>query len=218
MFNYFIDVNHISGAGATVDISDPIPGGMQVLFISHASCRLFGTTVQCINIPIAAGGSLSIRIQVRSPSTAGTITNSATVSWPGGSRSDSETTNVSPLQDPGSSAEPLLVESFLDIEPYDGKTIGRVVFNDSQSFDSTNAGPIAHRVRASAGENWIEATLLQSPQERGFWRFEFAGTRRFVAGSIEVDSGQVYSQDSRSIVFAVTRNSLIRFRFRVQDP
>jgi hypothetical protein len=117
--------------------------------------------------------------------------------------------------DPG--GERIAVKTFLDIEPYDGRARGRVVFNGSEALEVSNQSPVVHHMAANDGENRVEGTVLALPDRgRGFWRFDFSAAGRFDPGSLRVESGQVYAMDDRSISFSVAEGSLVRFRYGVR--
>ena len=187
-------------------MEDSLPGSVSVTFINNANCRDFGGgDVRCFSLSIPAGQTINIVIRVV-PRSTGTITNRAAITVGPNFPSTSVNTNVVSALQAGDSPEPVAVKTFLDLEPYDGRSRGRIVFNDSEASEITNSGPVVHRVSAREGENRVEAQLLASgTRSRGFWRFDFGGSRRFVPGSLQVDSGQVYAQDERSITFSSGR-------------
>jgi hypothetical protein len=199
-------------------MEDSLPGSFGVTFINNANCRDFGGgDVRCFSLSIPAGQNIDIVIR-GVPRSTGTITNRAAITAGPNLPSTSVNTNVVPALQAGESPEPVAVKTFLDIEPYNGRSRGRIVFNDSESSEVTNSSPVVHHVAARAGENRVEAQLLASgTRSQGFWRFDFGGSRAFVPGSLRVDAGQVYAQDERSITFAVGDGSLVRFRYRLAD-
>jgi len=84
-FSYGVTVQN-SGAGAAtlVQLSDPLPAGLQVgaVTASQGSCSTASNTVSCALGTIAAGGSATVTITV-TPQVTGTLTNTATASSPG---------------------------------------------------------------------------------------------------------------------------------------
>lgn len=217
---YTVSIRNVGSANATgVTMEDSLPGSVSVTFINNANCRDFGGgDVRCFSLSIPAGQTINIVIRVV-PQSIGTITNRAAITVGPNFPSTSVNTNVVTSQQAGETPEPIVVKTFLDIEPYNGRSRGRIVFNDSESSEVTNSSPVVHHIAARAGQNRVEAQLLASgATSRGFWRFDFGASPRFVPGSLRVDSGQVYAQDDRSITFAIGDGSSVRFRYDVANP
>ncbi len=220
-FTYTVRISNVGTATATaVEVLDKLPADFERL-TGPSGCTGSPATneVRCFNLKIDPGNSATLSIQVRSPSS-GTLVNTATAWWGNprqGPVSGSTSTKVS-LRTDETTAERIAVKTFLDIEPYDGRSRGRIVSNDSEAFEVTNAGPVVHHFAVVAGENRVEATLLGgASRSRGVWRFDFSGAPRFVPGSIRVDSGQVYGQGARFVAFTVEEGSSLRFRYQVSD-
>lgn len=220
-FNYFISISNTGGSTATgVSVSDPLPPGLQLQFISNASCRNFSGTIMCFNLTVPVGGIPDIRIQVVAPRPAGniTLTNTATLTFGATNLSATERTTVlSTLRSPDGAGERIAVKTVLDVDPYDGRSHGQVVFNEGAAVQVDNTGPVVQHVGVVPGENRVEATRVGGKGRSGFWRFDFGASRQFVPGSLQVDSGQVYALDQASIVFATNGEGVVRFRFRVQQ-
>ncbi len=219
-FTYTVRVTNVGTATANfVEILDQLPA----TFLSLnpvAGCGLTGVNeIHCFNITIGAGKSVTLSIGVKSPSSSGTLSNTAQAWWGNplqGPVSATARTAIN-LRADDTSGERIAVRTFLDVEPYDGRVHGRLVLNDSEAVDVSNSGTVEQMFRAVAGENRVEASLVGGTAGRGFWRFNFSGARGFVPGSILVDSGAVYSLDANSIAFTVSGNGPLRFRFRVSD-
>ena len=98
-------------------------------------------------------------------------------------------------------------------------TSAQIAVNVAETLATAAPAPQRHRARGRAGENVVEARLLSEAGEPGRWRFDFRGAGRFVPGSLRVDSGEVLTLDSESVVFRVTGKPgpPIRFRFRVEE-
>jgi hypothetical protein len=98
-------------------------------------------------------------------------------------------------------------------------TSAQVSLNDSVSIGAIAPSPQQHRLRAVSGENVVTARLLAEASGEGRWRFDFSGAANFVAGSLQVDSGDVLTLDGHSVAFRLTGKSAIpiRFRFRLEE-
>ncbi len=223
-FNYSIQITNVGSAKASsVQVEDVLPATFSSMSPvgPPGGCQPFGNTVQCFNLEIDVGKSLTIRIQVISPSSPATLRNTARAWWgnprQGPAVSNTVTTGV-PLRTDDATGERVAVKTFLDVEPYNGRTRGRILSNDSEAFEVTNTGPVVHNFAANAGENRVEASFLAGgSRSRGIWRFDFGGAARFVPGSIRVDSGLIYGQGERFVAFTVEEGSSLRFRYRVSD-
>jgi hypothetical protein len=76
---------------------------------------------------------------------------------------------------------------------------GQVVLNGSEAqFPAAGRAPLS--VRPRAGDNRVEAQLVQAQGRAGLWRFELAGDRA-VAGSLRVIAGQVALVTGDVVVF-----------------
>jgi hypothetical protein len=97
-------------------------------------------------------------------------------------------------------------------------TSGQIALNEAQTVSTVAPAPQRHRARGRSGENVVEARLLSEAAEPGQWRFDFRGSSKFVPGSLRVDSGEVLTLDTESVVFRVTGKPgpPIRFRFRIE--
>jgi PKD repeat protein len=98
-------------------------------------------------------------------------------------------------------------------------TSAMVSLNDSVSVGAIAPSPQQHRLRAHSGENVVAARVLSDAGGEGRWRFDFSGAPNFVAGSLEVDSGEVLTLDGHRVVFRLTgrQGPPIRFRFRLEE-
>jgi len=109
--------------------------------------------------------------------------------------------------------------SFLSQLELEAGTSAQIALNEAETVATVAPSPQRHRARARSGENVIEGRLLSEAGEPGQWRFDFRGTSTFVPGSLRVDSGEVLTVDSQSVVFRVTGKPgpPIRFRFRLEE-
>jgi len=98
--------------------------------------------------------------------------------------------------------------------PRDGATVGNLFLNGKAVATKNNASPFRYTIAGQAGKNAIEAHLLTSKEGDVLWRFDFTTAAGFVQRSFIVESGQVVSQDGRTIVFRLDGlGQEIRFRF-----
>lgn len=95
---------------------------------------------------------------------------------------------------------------------------GQVILNQSRVDLTDDSTPFRHDLRGRAGKNTVEAVIVSGNDREIFWRFDFSASERFVAGSIQVDGGQVLSRDGRSVVFRMTgaRGERVRWSFRLR--
>jgi uncharacterized repeat protein (TIGR01451 family) len=218
VFNYYLDITNVGSLGAAnAVVTDTLPAGVQYLGGDPRCVSGGGQTVNCFGINLPVGQSTSLRLACRSPASPGTITNSAIVNWAGGSDSANVTISVTTALRGSSDAARISLRSFLDIEPYDGDVRGRFVLNDSDSAEVRNDGPGLYPVKALPGENRLSASLVGGARGQGLWRFDFSGVGQFVPGSIRTDSGQVYAEDATSVVFVVSAQTLLSFRFQLSE-
>ncbi len=77
---------------------------------------------------------------------------------------------------------------------------GQFVLNGSQAF-FPGPGRSSLPVRLQAGENRVEAMLVQAEGEAGLWRFEPGGERGLTPGSLRVIAGQVALVTPDAVVF-----------------
>jgi hypothetical protein len=211
-----------SATATAVQVEDALPANFLALTLnpSMPGCQPFGNVVRCFNLRIGAGQSVTLTIRVQSPPSQTTLRNTAQAWWgnpqQGPAVSNTVSTSVRLTTD-GPGAERIAVKTFLDIEPYDGRSRGRVVFNDSEAAEIANQSPIVHHVAAPPGENRVEGTVLTAAnRSRGFWRFDFSAAAGFEPGSIRPEAGQVYALDDRSVTFSVAEGALIRFRYGIR--
>jgi hypothetical protein len=77
---------------------------------------------------------------------------------------------------------------------------GQVVVNGSSVFfPPSGRAPVAGKVKA--GENRVEATLVQAAGQPGLWRFELGGERAMTPGSLRVIAGPVAVITGDTVVF-----------------
>lgn len=107
--------------------------------------------------------------------------------------------------------------SQLELPQGSGSLSAQISLNESEFDTTTAASPRQHQLRARPGENVIEGRLLSQADGPGRWRFDFRAAVNFVPQSLRVDSGDVLTLDSHSVVFRVTGDPgpPIRFRFRL---
>ncbi len=103
--------------------------------------------------------------------------------------------------------------SYLGIAPFDGSARGQVMLNGTRTDSVDSSSPFQHRAQGKFGENTIEAFVPTPTDQPGFWRFDFGGADGFVAGSIKIQSGQVISSNSKSVVFRVSGAPGERIKF-----
>jgi uncharacterized repeat protein (TIGR01451 family) len=221
-FSYTVGIANVGSATATaVEVEDQLPATFLSVSPPNLCAPFPGNLLRCFNLVIPAGQSVTLTIRVQSPSSQTTLRNTARAWWgnprQGPAVSNTVSTSVRLRTDePGGGR--IAVKTFLDIEPYDGRSRGRVVFNGSEAFEVENRSPVIHHVAAGDGDNTVEGTVLASPdRSRGFWRFDFSAAGRFDPGSLRVESGQVYSMDERSVTFSVAEGSLVRFRYGIRS-
>jgi hypothetical protein len=75
---------------------------------------------------------------------------------------------------------------------------GQVVANDQSAFPRAGRSPLA--VRVSAGDNRVEATLVEA-RSAGTWRFELGGIPGFRPESLRVVAGEVLQLAGDSVTF-----------------
>jgi hypothetical protein len=107
--------------------------------------------------------------------------------------------------------------SFLRFPTATGRVEGRLVLNGTSVVVTDNRAPYAHRVRGRNGWNTIEAVLTWPSKRAGNWRFDFASSEHFEAGSIHVENGVVVSLDSHSVVLRMSGapSERVRFKYRL---
>ena len=102
--------------------------------------------------------------------------------------------------------------------PRDGATVGNLLLNGKSVATTNNASPFRYTIADQPGKNVIEAHLLTSKEGEVLWRFDFTTAAGFVQRSFIVESGQVVSQDGRTIVFRLDGpGQKIRFRFNLSS-
>lgn len=181
--------------------------------------------VVCDYAPMPSGAARTVQVLV-TPNTVGTVSYSGTVNAvqvdPNlGNNSASVNTTVTltlrEARETGMDVD-LAFTSALGVARAEGHARGQVLVNGSALEGTDSEAPRVHRVRARAGENRIDAFLEPGAAEEGLWRFDFAGARPFVAGSLRVESGQVISLDSYSVVFDLSgaKGAPIRFTFELE--
>ena len=214
---YTVTVRNFGPATApSVTFDDNLPSGVGVLGFTGSCVLLAGPRVRCGVGSLPNGGTASVDITV-AVSGPGTLSNSVNV-FSGvpdpdtSNNSDTETTTVqTALTEPPETEVGLTFTSALVVEPRHPTARGHVVVNGSLLETTDSQAPRDHRVPAQPGPNRIEA-YAESSADEGFWRFDFAGSPHFVAGSLRVESGEVISLDATSVVFALPRASE-RIRF-----
>jgi len=77
---------------------------------------------------------------------------------------------------------------------------GQLVLNGRQAL-FPGLGRSSLPVRLEAGENRVEATLVQAQGKAGFWRFEPGAERGLAAGSLRVITGEVALVTPDAVVF-----------------
>jgi hypothetical protein len=106
--------------------------------------------------------------------------------------------------------------SFLGVQPFNGGARGTVNINQVRQDLTDNRGPAQHRFRGRMGVNQVRGQAAADGAEGGFWRFDFSTAEHFVAGSIRVESGQVFSLDGASVVFRLGKEAQeVRFTYEL---
>jgi uncharacterized repeat protein (TIGR01451 family) len=108
----------------------------------------------------------------------------------------------------------LTATSLLEFTQTDDRSTGNVVLNAGAVDTTTSGVSFQHRFLGRPGKNTLEAYPTEAGRE-GLWRFDFTGARAFVAGSFQIESGQVISRDPYAIVFRLsgTAGEGVRFSF-----
>jgi PKD domain len=75
---------------------------------------------------------------------------------------------------------------------------GQVMLGEAQSYPVTSDTPVMIRYSARTGRNELRAVMAS--ETPALWRFDFSGTRGFVAGSLRTLAGQEVSRDQYSVV------------------
>lgn len=79
---------------------------------------------------------------------------------------------------------------------------GQVLLGETQSYPMTSGAPVMLRYSAKSGRNELQAVM--TTETPALWRFDFSGTRGFVAGSLRTLSGQEVSHDAYTVVLRFT--------------
>jgi PKD repeat protein len=106
------------------------------------------------------------------------------------------------------------VETSLSSEMLDSENVrGQVVLEGSAAHAVSSEGPALVRYQGRAGRNVVEAVLASEAGSPVLWRFDFAGARGFVPGSLRALSGQEVARDAYSIVLRLSGSPGERARF-----
>jgi hypothetical protein len=103
--------------------------------------------------------------------------------------------------------------SSLLVESHHRTTLGNIVINGARIDGVSSARPFLHEFETHAGLNTVEAVLLSKVRGEMIWRFDFSRAERFIAGSLEVEQGQMISRDTHSIAFRLSGASGERIKF-----
>ncbi len=224
-FIYTVTLTNTSGLPATgIVITDVVPPSLTIGVVNFNppninACNTVGNTVTCTSANLGPGLSGVITISV-TPTVAGPLTNTASFTSvnPNEASGAGVMTNVTllaPMSADNQSASTSFT-SHLDLPPGDGSVRTRVQLNDGRIDTTDNAAPFQHALRGREGGNTIEASLIGQPAAEGRWRFDFSNTAGLEPGSLRIDSGDVVSTSSDSVVFRVHQSGQrIRFRFRL---
>ena len=178
-----------------------------------------GVLVTCDIGNLQASETATVRLDVQAPFIQGsqTFVNNASVSSATddpNSANDSASAMVTVSQAPASRTSKSSLTSDLLALPRDGATVGNVLLNGEALATTTNASPYRYAFTGAPGKNVIEANLLASESGEVLWRFDFTTAEGFEPGGFVVESGQIVSQDARSIVFRLEGSGQrIRFSF-----
>ena len=130
----------------------------------------------------------------------------------------SHSATVNSLRTDSASEPEFVFKSLLDLPPADGRIRGTVVVNGSLAREIDNSHPQTHRGPANSDINRVEAFLETRGNRGGAWHFDFAESPGFQGGSIRVESGDVRTVTSTSIIFGIDAgDGPIRFTFLVDE-
>jgi uncharacterized repeat protein (TIGR01451 family) len=222
--NYSITVDNLGPSNASnVRIQDTWTSGLATFVAANPPLctSTAANRVVCDLGPMtSAANPITIRLTLVAAQR-GQLTNTATVTLGSptdpnsGNNSDSVMTRLA-LTDGPSSDPDMSYRSSIVVEPRTGQVRGQIVVNGGSFQATDNSGDFAYATRVMEGLNRIETRLDIPAGASGMWRFDFSGSKDFVAGSLRVESGQVLSQDGASLVFAVrSGTSAPRFTFEV---
>jgi uncharacterized repeat protein (TIGR01451 family) len=210
------------GTATTVVFFDNFDPTVQpILQSGDGNCNFGVASVVCNLGSIPQGGSTSTQIVVR-PQQRGTIGN--TVNVQGGQLDPNPGNNTASINTTVSlrtDTDDALVIAYTTDLRVSGAEIarGRLVVNDSILVPIDSSSPRILHSRGRPGSNQFEAAVESGPIADGSWRFDFSVSRHFKAGSLQVQSGEVLSQDARSVVFAVRGGGPpLRFTIELADP
>jgi hypothetical protein len=112
---------------------------------------------------------------------------------------------------PGASAASATLSSELGVPG----GAGQVVANGEAAFPRAGRSPLG--VRLKAGENRVEATLVEA-RSRGTWRFDLGGLPGFRPESLRVVAGEVVQVAADSVTFRLQGRpgERVVFVFRVE--
>ena len=178
-----------------------------------------GVTVTCIIGSLASSQSVEFALEVETffGEVEQTFTNRASVESTTNDPNDSNdiaTADVTVISILLSRKLESSITSDLITAPRDGGTAGNLFLNGKAVATTNNASPFRYAIIGEPGKNVIEAHLLTANEGEVLWRFDFTTAARFVQKGFIVESGQVVSQDGRSIVFRLDGpGQRIRFSF-----
>ncbi len=225
IFSYTITVDNLGPATSNgIIVTDTWTAGRaQLQFINNPSCAPVAANQFGCNLGSLASTAPPVTVVARFQATqAGSLTNTVTVlqASPTDPNSSNNTRSVSTLIafTAGPPAElDMAYRSSIDVEPRNGSVRGQIVINGS--FQGTdNSGEFVYTARVKEGLNRVETQVDAPGDASGSWRFDFSASADFVAGSLRVESGQVFSQDGTALVFVVGGGaSPPRFTFEVGE-
>jgi uncharacterized repeat protein (TIGR01451 family) len=226
-FNYSITVDNLGPSTAEgVRVSDSWTDGLAAFVATSSNfCRpVSASQVQCdLGSMTSAANPLTVRLTLRATK-AGTLTNSAAVSLasptdPNKSNdSQSVSTRISALTGDPPAEMDVTYRSSIAVQPTKGLARGHIVVNGGSFQATDDAGEYVYTVRVREGLNRVETRLELPAGSSGFWRYDFSASAEVVTGSLRVESGQVFSQDGVSIVFALGRGAPPpRFTFEIGE-
>lgn len=192
--------------------STSLPSGATLSGLTNCSA---GNPIICNCGNVPAGNPCVGQIRYI-PSGSGSYSVSATVSASNdsnGGNNNASATAIVPLRQ-----SPLVLElrTSLIAPPTDGRVRGQLIVNDSSFIEVDNGGPRTIHTDGRPGRNRFRGSLTSD--RSGRWRFDFAGTARFVPGSIRVESGQVLTLEASAVEFRVDEsNQAVSFTADLED-
>jgi uncharacterized repeat protein (TIGR01451 family) len=228
VLTYTILVENLGPEPATgVQVVDDYPAGLVVL--DSGGCFTSGLNqLTCSLGDIPEGGFRDVVIRVgldfeSQPSLGNSVENNVTVS---GNEADPNPGNNTYTAitgvDYGEYASSRLSKdvsftSAMEVTGSQRRVSGHIVLNGARAGTASSRSPQRYHLKGAGGRNVIEAYSTAGWEGEAFWRFDFQGSERFIAGSIRVELGQVVSRDGHAVVFRLSKpGERIKFAFRLE--